>query len=60
MYLKDLEQILQIVKQRLPMLTYLSLLGNEACPDQLTNIENDEDDYTRYRFGMDFVACYLQ
>lgn len=61
MHLKDLEHILSIVNQRLPMLTYLSLLGNEACPDQLTNIENDEDDYSRYRYDrflLVFCASY--
>ena len=25
------------------------MLGNDACPNQLTSLENDEDDYQRYR-----------
>lgn len=33
-----------------PSLEYLSLLGNEACPNQLVSLDKDEDDYQRYRF----------
>uniref|UniRef100_A0A8C6PYZ1 Leucine rich melanocyte differentiation associated n=1 Tax=Nothobranchius furzeri TaxID=105023 RepID=A0A8C6PYZ1_NOTFU len=33
-----------------PSLQYLSLLGNEACPNQLVNPDKDEDDYQRYRY----------
>ena len=32
-----------------PSLEYLSLLGNEACPNQLVSPDKDEDDYQRYR-----------
>lgn len=32
-----------------PSLHYLSLLGNEACPNQLVSPDKDEDDYQRYR-----------
>lgn len=32
-----------------PSLEYLSLLGNEACPNQLVSLDKDEDDYQRYR-----------
>ncbi|KAJ4948696.1 hypothetical protein JOQ06_020226, partial [Pogonophryne albipinna] len=31
-----------------PSLKYLSLLGNEACPNQLVSPDKDEDDYQRY------------
>ncbi|TWW78961.1 Leucine-rich melanocyte differentiation-associated protein [Takifugu flavidus] len=31
-------------------LAYLSLLGNEACPNQLVSPDKDEDDYQRYRY----------
>jgi hypothetical protein len=48
-YLKDLDQVLVLAKKSLPALKYLSLLGNEACPDQLSNHEHDDDDYYRYR-----------
>lgn len=48
-HVKDLHRLLCILQARLPALTYLSLLGNEACPDQLSNQDKDEDDYRRYR-----------
>jgi len=48
-HVKDLDRLLHIVRTRLPALTYLSLLGNEACPDQLSSHDKDEDDYRRYR-----------
>uniref|UniRef100_A0A3B5QI94 Leucine rich melanocyte differentiation associated n=2 Tax=Xiphophorus TaxID=8082 RepID=A0A3B5QI94_XIPMA len=28
----------------------LSLLGNEACPNQLVSLDKDDDDYQRYRY----------
>uniref|UniRef100_A0A8C6TU64 Leucine rich melanocyte differentiation associated n=1 Tax=Neogobius melanostomus TaxID=47308 RepID=A0A8C6TU64_9GOBI len=33
-----------------PALEYLSLLGNQACPNQLVSPDKDEDDYQRYRY----------
>uniref|UniRef100_A0A3Q2PK37 Leucine-rich melanocyte differentiation-associated protein n=1 Tax=Fundulus heteroclitus TaxID=8078 RepID=A0A3Q2PK37_FUNHE len=33
-----------------PSLEYLSLLGNEACPNQLVSLDKDDDDYQRYRY----------
>jgi len=48
-HVKDLHHLLCVLQARLPALTYLSLLGNEACPDQLSNQDKDEDDYRRYR-----------
>jgi len=48
-HVKDLDRLLCILRTRLPALTYLSLLGNEACPDQLSSHDKDEDDYRRYR-----------
>ncbi|CAL8368184.1 unnamed protein product, partial [Gadus morhua 'NCC'] len=33
-----------------PALRYLSLLGNEACPNELVSPDKDEDDYQRYRY----------
>jgi len=48
-HLQDLERLLCILQTRLPALKYLSLLGNEACPNQLSGYDKDEDDYRRYR-----------
>lgn len=37
------------IEKKFPHLKFLSLLGNVACPDQLSNNDKDEDDYRRYR-----------
>nr|XP_042904142.1 leucine-rich melanocyte differentiation-associated protein isoform X2 [Parasteatoda tepidariorum] len=46
----DLETLLKQLTRCYPELTYLSLLGNPACPDQLSNLEKDDEDYQRYRY----------
>eukprot|EP01137_Pigoraptor_chileana_P036709 Opistho-2@32743 len=46
--LRDLEFLLDSISKKFPKLTYLSLHGNAACPNEL--VEKDEDDYKRYRF----------
>lgn len=46
----DLDALMKQLVKCYPNLTYLSLLGNPACPDQLSNLEKDEDDYKRYRY----------
>nr|CAD7440730.1 unnamed protein product [Timema bartmani] len=46
----NLELLLTKVLSYLPSLTYLSLLGNTACPNQLSDAEKDEEDYQRYRY----------
>ncbi|XP_038061534.1 leucine-rich melanocyte differentiation-associated protein-like [Patiria miniata] len=48
--IKDLERLTDQLKQQCPNLTYLSLLGNEACPNELSSTDKDEDDYQRYRY----------
>ncbi|CAG9857446.1 unnamed protein product [Phyllotreta striolata] len=48
--IRDLPLLLSKISKNLPNVTYLSLLGNQACPDELTTIENDEKDYQRYRY----------
>jgi Leucine-rich repeat (LRR) protein len=45
----DIESLIVKIRHNLPSLTYLSLLGNKACPNQLSNIDNDDEDYQRYR-----------
>ncbi|KAG7511764.1 leucine-rich melanocyte differentiation-associated [Solea senegalensis] len=35
---------------RLPHLHTLTLLGNQACPNQLVSPDKDENDYQRYRY----------
>ncbi|XP_068909601.1 leucine-rich melanocyte differentiation-associated protein isoform X1 [Tenebrio molitor] len=46
----DIESLIVKIRHNLPSLTYLSLLGNKACPNQLSNIDNDDEDYQRYRY----------
>ncbi|XP_063291437.1 leucine-rich melanocyte differentiation-associated protein isoform X1 [Pelobates fuscus] len=48
--LTDLDHLLDSVASAAPALEYLSLLGNQACPNGLVSIEKDEDDYQRYRY----------
>lgn len=50
----DTEKLLMQVKSNCPKLRFLSLLGNEACPNEL--MMKDEDDYKRYRY---FVLYHL-
>ncbi|XP_055358425.1 leucine-rich melanocyte differentiation-associated protein isoform X6 [Betta splendens] len=46
--LTDIEALLEHLADATPSLRYLSLLGNEACPNQLVSPDKDEDDYQRY------------
>uniref|UniRef100_A0A8D0NBF7 Leucine-rich melanocyte differentiation-associated protein n=1 Tax=Sus scrofa TaxID=9823 RepID=A0A8D0NBF7_PIG len=46
----DLECLLDHLAEVTPALEYLSLLGNVACPNELVNLEKDEEDYKRYRY----------
>jgi hypothetical protein len=58
--LKDLDHLLRLIQTCLPSLSYLSLLGNEACPDQLSSRENDDDDYRRYRLYVSYKLPQLR
>ena len=49
-YIRDLDSLLDKIARNMPCLTYLSLLGNEACPNQLSASDKDEEDYQRYRY----------
>ncbi|XP_039629195.1 leucine-rich melanocyte differentiation-associated protein isoform X2 [Polypterus senegalus] len=46
----DIEILLDHLSEMTPSLEYLSLLGNEACPNELVSQDKDEDDYQRYRY----------
>ncbi|KAK5649274.1 hypothetical protein RI129_000303 [Pyrocoelia pectoralis] len=48
--INDIELLITKIIHNLPTLTYLSLLGNKACPNQLSDIDKDEEDYQRYRY----------
>eukprot|EP01147_Barroeca_monosierra_P007444 gene7444-9786_t len=45
--LTDVEMLIEEIKEKTPNISYLSLLGNVACPNELN--ENEEEDYRRYR-----------
>ncbi|KAL8565433.1 hypothetical protein ACOMHN_049410 [Nucella lapillus] len=53
----ELEPLLVQLKTCFPDLLYLSLLGNTACPNQLSSTEKDDEDYQRYRYTMSNTAC---
>uniref|UniRef100_A0A8C7QJL6 Leucine-rich melanocyte differentiation-associated protein n=1 Tax=Oncorhynchus mykiss TaxID=8022 RepID=A0A8C7QJL6_ONCMY len=44
------QELLEHLAKAAPSLQYLSLLGNEVCPNQLVSLDKDEDDYQRYRY----------
>jgi len=56
----DLEFVLGKIQSCFPNLKFLSMLGNPACPDQLSNVEKDEDDYQRYRCYVLYKVPQLQ
>ena len=47
--LSNIDALLDDIEKNFPKLTYLSLLGNTACPNQLSCHDKDEEDYLRYR-----------
>ncbi|TTG62700.1 Leucine-rich melanocyte differentiation-associated protein [Bagarius yarrelli] len=49
-FVYHIEALLEHLQEETPALEYLSLLGNEACPNQLVSLDKDEDDYQRYRY----------
>ncbi|XP_031553303.1 leucine-rich melanocyte differentiation-associated protein-like [Actinia tenebrosa] len=48
--LVSLEKLLEVICKNLPNLTFLSMLGNTACPNELSGNDQDEEDYQRYRY----------
>lgn len=46
--ISDLKKFLDLVKEKFPNLTYLSMLKNPACTNEFTG--RDSDDYQRYRY----------
>ncbi|CAL1295715.1 unnamed protein product [Larinioides sclopetarius] len=51
-HFRDIESLLRHLTSCYPELTYLSILGNPACPDQLSSFEKDEEDYQRYSLNV--------
>ncbi|XP_067046834.1 leucine-rich melanocyte differentiation-associated protein-like [Acropora muricata] len=46
----NLDVLLDKIARNLPSLNYLSLLSNQACPNELSFSHRDEEDYQRYRY----------
>ncbi|CAK1545850.1 unnamed protein product [Leptosia nina] len=46
----NLESLVSKLCEAFPELSYLSLLSNRACPNQLSDLDKDESDYQRYRY----------
>ncbi|KAL9962548.1 hypothetical protein ACROYT_G031656, partial [Oculina patagonica] len=46
----NLDVLLDKIAKNLPSLKYLSLLSNQACPNELSFSHRDEEDYQRYRY----------
>ncbi|XP_045766107.1 leucine-rich melanocyte differentiation-associated protein-like isoform X2 [Maniola jurtina] len=44
----DLDGLINKISVKFPSLTYLSLLSNKACPNQLSDLDKDDNDYQRY------------
>jgi len=52
----SLTNIIGKISKAYPSLTYLSLLGNKACPTEFTDPANKPIDYQKYRC---YVTCFL-
>lgn len=46
----NLDVLLDKISRNLPSLKYISLLNNQACPNELSSSLRDEEDYQRYRY----------
>jgi hypothetical protein len=57
--IKEVDRFLAMVRERLPSLTFLSLIGNEACPNGFMGGKSEED-YNRYRLRVLFVLPNLK
>lgn len=58
--LSTLDMLLENISRQLPALRFLSLLGNVACPNELSSSEKDEEDYQRYRYYVLFKLPKLR
>lgn len=54
----NLDVLLDKIAHNLPSLNYLSLLSNQACPNELSFSHRDEEDYQRYRWTICINNCF--
>ncbi|XP_072050949.1 leucine-rich melanocyte differentiation-associated protein-like [Amphiura filiformis] len=52
--ISNIDSFTDKLKANCPSLTYLSMLGNQACPNELLSLDKDEEDYQRYRYYVIF------
>ncbi|XP_076807673.1 leucine-rich melanocyte differentiation-associated protein-like [Clavelina lepadiformis] len=55
--LTNLKRLVHKLSRSYPALVYLSLLGNLACPNELSSDSYNELDYQRYRC---YVSCHMK
>lgn len=56
---RELDRFLTMLRERLPNLTFLSLIGNEACPNEFMGGKSEED-YNRYRLRVLHILPHLK
>ncbi|XP_063619483.1 leucine-rich melanocyte differentiation-associated protein-like isoform X1 [Cydia splendana] len=56
----DLDGFVNKISECFPSLSYLSLLSNKACPNQLSDLDKDESDYQRYRYFVIYKLTNLR
>ena len=58
----DLDRFVSMCRWKFPALSFLSLVGNECCPNLvIANGDDDEDDdYQRYRYAVLFKLPTLK
>ena len=58
--IKDTDALLNILREKCSKLNFLSLLGNDACPNELLGSGHDDNDYKRYRLYVVFRCPTLK
>ncbi|XP_038223125.1 leucine-rich melanocyte differentiation-associated protein-like isoform X1 [Zerene cesonia] len=58
--IENLESLVGKLSEAYPSLSYLSLLSNKACPNQLSDLDKDESDYQRYRYFVIYKLKHLR
>lgn len=56
----NLEDLVDKIRENFPVLSYLSLLSNKACPNQLSDVDKDDSDYQRYRYYVIYKIPHLR
>lgn len=57
--IENLDLLLAKLTLSFPNLEYLSLLGNPACPDQLSSSKYSDADYQKYRYTVSQILLLI-